>query len=77
MKALLADIGCAGVQVVIHTDSATGKSIASRRGVGRMRHLEVHNLWVQEKVKDGILKVCKAAGNKNPADVLTRPKSLR
>ena len=29
------------------TDSSAAKSFISRRGVGRMRHLEIQDLWLQ------------------------------
>ena len=27
--------------------------LASRRGLGKVRHIEVNQLWIQEKVADG------------------------
>ena len=43
-----------GVQasLAVSTDSASAKSFASTRGLGRMRHLEVKDLWLQALVKD-------------------------
>ena len=38
-KSLLSDLGRTGVEIDLDTDSATAKSIACRRGVGRIRHL--------------------------------------
>ncbi len=46
MKGLMENLGVeVGVQV--NTDSGVAKSIASRRGAGRVRHKEVQELWVQ------------------------------
>ncbi len=49
MKGLMADLGL-GVEVQVNTGSSAGKSIASRRGAGRVRHIEVRELWVQDRV---------------------------
>ena len=34
----------------VREDAAASKAIASRRGVGRVRHLHTQVLWVQEAV---------------------------
>ena len=54
---LFADLGIK-VTIRINTDSDTAKSIASRRGAGKVRHIETQEMWVQEKVakKDTLLK---------------------
>ena len=63
------------LNLVVHVDSATAKAIASRSGVGKVRHLATEVLWVQEAVKEGRLEVAKVRGDRNGADVLTKPKS--
>ena len=45
MRCLLDDLGIE-VKVQANTDSSAAKSIASRRGAGRVRHIEVRELWV-------------------------------
>ena len=47
MKGLVEDLGVE-VEVQVNTDSSAAKSISSRRGAGRVRHVEVRELWVQE-----------------------------
>ena len=61
---------------VVRTDSNTARSLASRRGLGKMRHMELRYLWVQEMVRDGRLKVKRVRGEENPADHLTKPKTF-
>ena len=39
-----------GVPITLYTDSTAAKSFGSRRGVGRMRHIETRALWLQEAV---------------------------
>ena len=46
--------------------------IARRRGLGKIRHLDVEDLWVQSKVRDKIVDLVKVAGVDNPADILTK-----
>ena len=47
-----------GVQesVVMFTDSSAALGTASRMGLGKVRHIEVAQLWVQEKVRQGEVK---------------------
>ena len=64
------------MKVRIWVDSTAAKAIASRTGLGRVRHLEVRYLWVQDALKDGKFMVVKVRGDLNPADVLTKPHSV-
>ena len=59
------------------TDSSGAKSFASRRGTGRIRHIEVKWLWLQQAVAEGRFRMRKIDGKKNPADVCTKYLSLR
>ena len=71
IRQMLADFGVAsGIRV--STDASAAKGIASRRGLGKMRHIEVHQLWVQDKVANGELEVQKVNGKENLADALTK-----
>ena len=36
--------------VVVRTDSSAANGFSSQRGLGRMRHLDVKELWLQEAV---------------------------
>ena len=76
LKALLADLG---ISATIHlaVDSSAAKSMASRTGLGKVRHMEVQFLWLQERVKRREVTVRKISGATNPADVLTKPKGLQ
>ena len=76
LKTILEEMGVEVSLLVISTDSSTdsaaAKAFVSTRGLGRMRHLEVKDLWMQELVRDGRLRVAKIRGDRNPADVLTK-----
>ena len=58
--------------IQLGTDSSAAKSFVNRRGLGKMRHLEIRDLWLQKEVADGKLEVSKIAGSKNPADLMTK-----
>ena len=63
--------------VEMATDSSGAKSFASRRGSGGIRHIEVKWLWLQHAVAKGRFRLKKVAGTENPADIVTKYKSLR
>ena len=74
IKGMLIDMGIK-CDVVLRTDSSAAKGIASRRGLGRIRHMELAELWLQEKVATGTIQVRKVKGSENLADALTKPPS--
>ena len=51
------------VRIRVNTDASAAKGIASRRGLGKVRHIEVHQLWVQDKVASGEVEVRKVDGD--------------
>ena len=59
-------------QIRISTDASAAKGIASRRGLGKVRHIEVNQLWIQDKVASGEIMLCKVKGTVNKADALTK-----
>ena len=61
------------MRLVVRTDSSAAKGIASRRGVGKVRHLHTPCLWVQQRVFRRDLAVEKVAGPLNVADLGTKP----
>ena len=56
----------------VHTDATAAIGIARRRGMGKIRHLDTTDLWVQEVVRSGRVELCKVLGAENPADILTK-----
>ena len=58
--------------IVLGTDSKAAQSFVARRGLGRMRHIEVRDLWLQEQVRSGKVKVEKVLGTENAADLMTK-----
>ena len=54
--------------MVAETDASVAKGIANRKGLGRGRHIEVNQLWVQDRVARGDLTIEKVNGKDNVAD---------
>ena len=71
VQSVLGDLGFK-CKLQVLTDSSAAKGIASRRGLGKVRHVEVNQLWVQEKVADGSIELSKVGGDVNIADSLTK-----
>ena len=74
MLSVLSELGLSSMSKVLEvfTDSAAAKSFVSKRGLGKMRHLELRDLWLQREVGEGHVVVTKVAGSKNPADAMTK-----
>ena len=60
------------VGIKMHTDPSAAKGIATRRGVGKVKHLETRTLWVQDKVERGVIRMRKVSGETNRADMFTK-----
>ena len=71
VQSVLGDLGVK-FKLQVLTDSSAAKGIASRRGLGKVRHVEVNQLWVQEKIADGSIELSKVSGEVNLADALTK-----
>ena len=61
-----------GVRVTLKSDASAAVAIASRRGLGKARHIEVCQLWLLEKMKSGEVEVVKVTTDENVADTLTK-----
>ena len=70
-QSLMDDLGI-HLPVRVWTDSSAALGIASRSGLGKLRHLETHTLWVQEKVRTGAITLKKVWGEVNPDDLFTK-----
>ena len=60
------------VELTLKSDASAAIAIASRRGLGKVRHIEVCQLWLQEKVRSGEVRVVKVGTDENVADSLTK-----
>ena len=65
------------VKLKVKIDSSAAKALVSKRGSGKMRHMEVKWLWLQEEVRKGRVEVGKVRGDSNPADLMTKYLNVR
>ena len=56
----------------VWTDLIAAIGVCSRQGLGKLRHLDTHTLWVQQAVRTGRVDLRKVSGEENPADLFTK-----
>ena len=71
LQSLLRDWGLE-LKLEVLSDSSAARGMSQRQGLGKMRHVQTRYLWVQERVKEGHMKVLPVRGKNNPAEVLTK-----
>ena len=70
-RSLLGDLG-QDLPLRVWTDSSAALGICSRQGLGKLRHLDTHTLWVQLAVRSGQVDLRKIDGEVHPADLFTK-----
>ena len=63
---------CLKMSVRMHADSEAAIGICRRSGIGRVRHLAVGQLWVQEGLRRGDFEFYNVRGDHTPIDILTK-----
>jgi hypothetical protein len=53
------------------TDSSAARGIVQRQGCGKVKHLDIKSLWIQERESVGDLSVVKVPRLENCSDLLT------
>ncbi len=59
--------------ICIKSDASAAIGIANRIGIGKVRHIEVNQLWLQDKVSKKEITIEKVPTEGNLADALTKP----
>ena len=59
--------------VMVRTDSSSGLAVGSRRGLGRLKHVQTRHLWVQQQEQQRDLHLQKEYGDTNVSDAPTKP----
>ena len=74
LLSLAKELGYTDLVNVVHlsTDSNAAKGFVSRQGFGKMKHIEIKDMWLQKEVRDGKVVVHKVEGDRNPADLMTK-----
>ena len=60
------------VTIGIKSDATAAIGMVKRLGLGRVRHLSVADLWIQQRVRMGGMSMSKWPGAQNPADMMTK-----
>ena len=60
------------MKILIHADSSAALGVARRRGAGKLRHVRIGMLWLQELRDDEGVEFVKVLGKSNPADLMTK-----
>ena len=71
IRSILMDMGTS-MKLKLSEDSTAAKGIADRTGLGKVRHIGVNQLWLQEKVKHKDIEFAKVKGIESLADALTK-----
>lgn len=72
LQSLCLDLGMQ-IEIKVHADSSAAIGICQRTGLGKVRHIAVGHLWIQERLKMKDFQLKKVLGTSNPADILTKP----
>ena len=56
----------------VFVESSAALGIVNRKGNGKMRHVKIGMLWIQEKRETGEVRFEKVAGAVNPGDLMTK-----
>ncbi len=72
LQSVARDLGVE-LQPEVHADSSAAIGICRRSGIGKVRHLAVAQLWVQDLVRSRECRLHKVLGTENPADLMTKP----
>ena len=64
-------LGCR-LEAEVFVDSSAELGVVGRKGSGKLRHIRVGQLWVQQAAEDEVLAYKKIDGKRNPADCCTK-----
>ena len=60
------------LELRVFTDATTGKSLVTRRGLGKVRHIAVNELWLQSHVQAKTVTMVKIKKKFTPSDMMTK-----
>ena len=58
--------------VTVYADSSAALAIAQRKGAGKLRHINVNALWIQEIQDREGAQYMNILGTENPVDLMTK-----
>ncbi|CAE8621588.1 unnamed protein product [Polarella glacialis] len=72
VQSLAQELG-ADVSLRLNTDRSSAKALVMRRGFGRLKHMAVRQLWLQQEFREKKSELAKVPTANNVADILTKP----
>ena len=60
------------LEITLKCDASAAVGTVKRKGLGKVRHIDVTQLWLQEKVAHGIIKIICVKSCENRSDALTK-----
>ena len=57
---------------IVYADSSAALAVADRKGSGKLRHINIRMLWIQEQERKKTVETRKIKGELNPADLMTK-----
>ena len=74
MSALAAELGISIANKFLHLDASAAKAMAERTSIpNRVKHMAIRFLFLQQMVKEKQIVLRKVPGEKNRADLMTKP----
>ena len=71
-QSYMADAGIETGKLQVHADASAALGVVHRTGIGKIRHLDVAMLWIQQKQWKKRIGFNKVNGKLNPADMFTK-----
>ena len=71
IQSLAADMGWK-LKPRVFSDATAAIGISKRRGLVKIRHLHIADVWVQEQIRNSRISLEKMLGADNPADMFTK-----
>ena len=62
-------------RAVLNIDAKATEHILHRQGIGKLKHIDVAYLWVQDEIRSQRLRVHRVRSEENVADLGTKPLS--
>ena len=72
IQAILTDFARTIRHITLCTDAQAAMGTVSRLGLGKLRHISVGMLWLQQKEAKKTIRFTKVKGTENPADLMTK-----
>ena len=74
IQSMMCDLGFA-VKPVLFVDAKGTEHILHRHGIGKMKHIDVVHVWLQDEVKSNRLRVRRVKSENNLVDIGTKATS--